>query len=175
MGRLMCDFECSGYYEDPNVGDLWPGETEEEFGYPAGSDGTREAVPESIDFAGGGKDAEIARLKKATHHPICNYWKSPFGDPGCICALATKRDIEELTRLRAPGEKWIDVKQKLPEEGTRVLAFSPARPQWTQNDRYFVTQMQHYSGKVNMFWFYGDINRWATHWQPLPAPPKDKE
>jgi hypothetical protein len=51
MGRLMCNFECSGYYEEPKVGDLWPGETEEEFGYPVGSDGTREAVPESVDFA----------------------------------------------------------------------------------------------------------------------------
>lgn len=49
----MCNFECSGYYEDPKVGDLWPGETEEEFGYPVSADGTREAVPESVDFAGG--------------------------------------------------------------------------------------------------------------------------
>jgi hypothetical protein len=47
----MCDFECKGYDLDPKVGDLWPGETEEEFGYPVRSDGTREAVPDSIDFA----------------------------------------------------------------------------------------------------------------------------
>ena len=48
-----CDFECPGYSEDPKVGDLWPGETQEEFGYPVSADGTREDVPESIDFAGG--------------------------------------------------------------------------------------------------------------------------
>lgn len=29
----LCDFECPGYQQDPQVGDLWPGETREEFGY----------------------------------------------------------------------------------------------------------------------------------------------
>jgi hypothetical protein len=37
---------CPGYNDDPQAGDLWPGETEEEFGYPIGPCGTREA-PES--------------------------------------------------------------------------------------------------------------------------------
>lgn len=27
-----CDSDCSGYYEEPKPG-LWPGETQEEFGY----------------------------------------------------------------------------------------------------------------------------------------------
>lgn len=34
--------ECSGYHRTPFVGDLWPGETEVQFGYPVSSDGTRE-------------------------------------------------------------------------------------------------------------------------------------
>ena len=38
----MCDIECPGYYEKPFVGDLWPGETEEDFGYPVREDGTKE-------------------------------------------------------------------------------------------------------------------------------------
>jgi hypothetical protein len=29
----MCDSDCSGYYEDPKPGVLWPGETREEYGY----------------------------------------------------------------------------------------------------------------------------------------------
>lgn len=28
-----CDSDCSGYYEEPKPGQLWPGETQEEFGY----------------------------------------------------------------------------------------------------------------------------------------------
>lgn len=31
---------CNGYYEDPKVGSLWPGESEEDFGYPVENDGT---------------------------------------------------------------------------------------------------------------------------------------
>lgn len=40
---VMCDRECPGYDQEPRVGDLWPGETEEDFGYPCGSEGTKDA------------------------------------------------------------------------------------------------------------------------------------
>lgn len=33
LGMYLCDHECEGYYLDPKQGDLWPGETREEFGY----------------------------------------------------------------------------------------------------------------------------------------------
>jgi len=39
-----CDRECPGYYAEPHVGSLWPGETDADFGYPCGDDGT-EAIP----------------------------------------------------------------------------------------------------------------------------------
>lgn len=35
MASGFCDFECPGWDEFPRPGDLWPGETEEDFGYPA--------------------------------------------------------------------------------------------------------------------------------------------
>lgn len=38
----LCDYECSGYASDPPAGDLWPGETAEDFGYPVSTNGTRE-------------------------------------------------------------------------------------------------------------------------------------
>jgi hypothetical protein len=31
--------ECEGYRQEPYVGSLWPGETDEEFGYPVSRDG----------------------------------------------------------------------------------------------------------------------------------------
>jgi hypothetical protein len=49
IGLYMCDMECEGYYLDPKVGDLWPGETQEEFGYPVSANGTRDVVPNSVD------------------------------------------------------------------------------------------------------------------------------
>lgn len=42
MARLMCSWECSGYDQEPYSGSLWPDETEEDFGYPVGSNGTKE-------------------------------------------------------------------------------------------------------------------------------------
>ncbi len=35
MANSLCDYECLGYSEDPKPGDLWPGESREEFGYGA--------------------------------------------------------------------------------------------------------------------------------------------
>lgn len=40
--QYLCNDDCSGYGQEPFVGSLWPGETEEEFGYSVGVNGTRE-------------------------------------------------------------------------------------------------------------------------------------
>lgn len=42
MANGLCDSDCEGYMLEPHVGDLWPGETEQEFGFPCGSEATRE-------------------------------------------------------------------------------------------------------------------------------------
>jgi hypothetical protein len=34
---------CEGYYEDPKPGDLWPGETEEDFGFACSPNATVES------------------------------------------------------------------------------------------------------------------------------------
>jgi hypothetical protein len=34
MANSRCNFECPGYYLDPKPGDLWPGESRADFGYP---------------------------------------------------------------------------------------------------------------------------------------------
>lgn len=52
MWNSLCDQECPGYMAVPWPGSLWPGETEEEFGYPITNDGTRE-LPEDRGGTGG--------------------------------------------------------------------------------------------------------------------------
>lgn len=49
LGASYCEPEwdghgCPGYWEEPRPGSLWPNETEEEFGYPVGPDGTEEQL-----------------------------------------------------------------------------------------------------------------------------------
>jgi hypothetical protein len=45
IGVYMCDDSCPGYRNEPQPGDLWPRESEKDFGYPVSSHATRE-VPE---------------------------------------------------------------------------------------------------------------------------------
>jgi hypothetical protein len=40
----MCDSNCVGFWNDPKPGDLWPGETEEDFGYPCSKNATKETI-----------------------------------------------------------------------------------------------------------------------------------
>ena len=42
MAYYMCDHECEGYRQEPFPGSLWPGESELDFGFPVGSDGTEQ-------------------------------------------------------------------------------------------------------------------------------------
>lgn len=37
----MCDYDCVGHNLDPQVGSLWPGESEADFGYAVGNVGIR--------------------------------------------------------------------------------------------------------------------------------------
>lgn len=40
--------DCAGYVDPPLVGDLWPGETDAQFGFPCGDDGTEPFVYETV-------------------------------------------------------------------------------------------------------------------------------
>jgi hypothetical protein len=42
LGPEFGEPSCHGYYDEPQVGDLWPNETEEEFGFPVSEAGTEE-------------------------------------------------------------------------------------------------------------------------------------
>ncbi len=52
MATSLCDHECPGWSQPPLPGSLWPGETEEQFGYDIGAHGWKEvaiAEPEPPD------------------------------------------------------------------------------------------------------------------------------
>lgn len=43
IANYLCShYDCEHFYEEPFPGDLWPGETEEEFGYPISGHATKE-------------------------------------------------------------------------------------------------------------------------------------
>lgn len=41
LGAYGCDDDCAGYRLDPVPGDLWPGETDDNFGYPCSDHATQ--------------------------------------------------------------------------------------------------------------------------------------
>jgi hypothetical protein len=45
LGMYLCTRDCPSYYNAPKPGSLWPGESEEDFGYPVSADGTTDAAP----------------------------------------------------------------------------------------------------------------------------------
>lgn len=40
LANSLCDDDCPGYRQEPIPGDLWPGETDKEFGFPVRDAGT---------------------------------------------------------------------------------------------------------------------------------------
>ena len=63
MANSMCNWECPGYIQDPQVGSLWPGETDEQFGYPVGPAGTRGMTPD--EFRHREQDAAAKLVERA--------------------------------------------------------------------------------------------------------------
>lgn len=61
--------------------------------------------------------------------------------------------------------KWIDVKERLPEENTRVLVFLPQE----RAMKYTSIDTDRITGGKWVRW-----NGRITHWMPLPEPPKER-
>jgi hypothetical protein len=94
-----CDADCEGYRLDPVVGDLWPGERREDFGY------TPELV--EIALAINAKDKRIAELEVKLGDAVCaiDAWSNtcaPLLSPQAIIDAATFAD--EARALLKGGE-----------------------------------------------------------------------
>lgn len=46
IGMSYCYDRCPGYWQEPQPGDLWCGETDADFGYPCSDNATRPIDPE---------------------------------------------------------------------------------------------------------------------------------
>lgn len=67
FGWDSCDDRCKGYRQAPYPGSLWPGETEDDFGYPIGDAGTKR-VPVKDDVDEEVSEKEIEKAAEAVHN-----------------------------------------------------------------------------------------------------------
>lgn len=100
-------------------------------------------------------------------------------DEGEYIAEVIRNNLENMVIPTAdvqPVDRWISVKDKLPEENILVLCY--ARSTTGEGNNYFLGALAH-----GEFWFLkvNDIGHvscpvlhWeVTHWQPLPESPKE--
>lgn len=68
--------------------------------------------------------------------------------------------------------EWINVKEQLPKNKERVLAYAIKDEDFSDLDCHYF-EADHYDG----MWFENvDLCRiHVTHWMPLPEPPEDKD
>jgi hypothetical protein len=109
-------------------------------------------------------------IKKYCEH--CKFYSSL----GCQSTLICKDGNKFLAADVQPVDRWINVKDRLPEDNKPVLCF--VIDTTGEGSSYVIGSCEH-----SEFWFLkiGDNKRFSfphmqikvTHWQPLPEPPKD--
>lgn len=73
MGWSSCDDECKGYRQPPYPGSLWPGETEDDFGYPIGDAGTKRVpVKDEVDESAADWFHGISLSNSEIQHVLAN-------------------------------------------------------------------------------------------------------
>lgn len=77
------------------------------------------------------------------------------------------------TNLPTPA-KWISVKERLPEDGIEVLFYSPEKEMNCCFVGYKATKNEYVDPEGNGL-IARQIEKYYTHWMPLPAPPKEEK
>ena len=124
------------------------------------------------------KDFKFTEEERAT---IANEMVAYEQDPSMMQGVVIDR-IESLIQARADADGWVKVEDGLPEIGQRVIAYNNTR------DMYMCVKCVTFN-KESISYKDGHRDSWleyithnnlampfrATHWHPLPSPPKQKQ
>lgn len=115
---------------------------------------------------------------------VCNYccgsgevanWKEVARNERTITVVLEKITCPNcsgsgIKKNEATQSKWISVEERLPEQGTCVLAA------FLYYDGYRIRTARYSVSEEEPIWLIGDmsaIGSTPTHWIPLPAPPEE--
>ena len=107
------------------------------------------------------------RCQRFGNCPNCPMWYTEEVEPNLWrerCAAIDAADaIEVLSEMETTTPRWISVEERVPENDCNCIVFSDG----------YVKESHFYFGK-----FYDPIEDYmrykATHWMPLPKPPKEE-
>lgn len=72
---------------------------------------------------------------------------------------------------------WIDIKDKLPEEGVKVLTIDTSKPYYLEYRLDYIIKLDKPDEDGNIFIWGCRLNDecdCVTHWMPLPTPPREE-
>jgi hypothetical protein len=83
---------------------------------------------------------------------------------------------KELCICNESNMEWISVKERLPEEHKKVIAYGQPKNDCSCNPSWRVMEASYQGNdQYELGWVYGeyDCQQEVTHWMPLPKTPKD--
>jgi len=92
---------------------------------------------------------------------------------------AADRLAEKIAAANLLAPEWISVKERLPEKGQLILVTGheyddPSKPRFQLVSRYDGNEFEQWTpSQSNEDGGYWQGECYVTHWQPLPAAPKD--
>jgi len=92
--------------------------------------------------------------------------------PGSWYTPEERRELAtRIVELEA-AQRWIPVKERLPEDATGVLIFGDAISQMRDIGlAYHISNIPQWATDEGLY-FHGDSYKRVTHWMPLPEPPE---
>lgn len=118
------------------------------------------------------KAIKLALMDIETTCGHCPYEGEPNGcnRPGGTCKMfdVAMDAAEAIQQLEAQQPRWISVKERLPENGQKIIAAFRGSSGWV------VDQARYAYGKFDFASWVNVLGDNVTHWMPMPPKPKEE-
>lgn len=119
---------------------------------------TPEEIKKGLEWLGNHTGCDDKRMHLCSYFDVCD---------GVGCFMA--RDaLAYIQQLEAQQPRWISVKERLPENGQKIIAAFRGSSGWVVDQARYAYGEFDFASWVNVL---GDN---VTHWMPMPPKPKEE-
>ena len=111
-------------------------------------------------------------MTKTPKQLAVEWLKEEYGDTSNWTYMGQEMSLDAFYAGYQAAQQWISVKDRLPEEGVEVLFHSPEKEMNCCFVGYRATENEYVDPEGNGL-IARQIEKYYTHWMPLPAPPKE--